>query len=245
MAVIQISKIQLRRGLYSEVQPENLSPGEMGFALDEGRLFIGTDPDITGVWSERELPPYDAVEVLTETSIETFARMFDRLHRTLGPVGLAEGIAFTRRPYLEAELAIASSWTTVQVKRADAGTGLYETGQFENLILAQDASVGAVVTYFLMDDENVVRSGTLTVLHDGSVTSDVARVIDESLAYPKIAGNGTPILVSQLFTTGVQFRALREGNEEAGYTISLEYKNTEAVAYTMQLRVMVAARLDP
>lgn len=243
--IVQISKIQLRRGLQTDLQPQNLAPGEMGFAVDTGRLFIGPDPNHDGVWSMRSLPPYDGIEILTEASVETFSRLFDRLHRTLGPVGLIEGGAtFDRRPYLEAELPVSSSWGAVMVKRVDQATGLYENAVTEEMILAKDTSVGGVVDYFLLDTANVVRSGRITIIHDGNSTSDAARVVDENTSFPKIAGNGTPITVDQLYTTGVQFRAMRVGSGASAY-IRLEYKNTEATPFTMQLRAMVAARLNP
>jgi hypothetical protein len=241
--IVNISKIQLRRGLQTDLQPENLSTGEMGFAVDTGRLFIGSDPDETGLWSSRVLPPYDSIEILTEASVETFARLFDRLHRTLGPIGVVDGAAgFDRRPYLEAELPIASSWSPVLVKIADQGTGLFENAETEDLVLARGDSVGGKIEYFLLDTATVSRTGTLFIIHDGNGDSDEARVVDECIAFPKIAGNGTPIVVDDLFTTGVQFRAVRVGSG-LDTVIRLEYKNTEASAYTMQLRAMVTSRL--
>jgi len=223
MAVIQITKIQIRRGLQSEVQPENLDPGEFAFAFDTGRLFVGSHPDHEGLWSMRAIPPYEAIEVLTEGSLETFARMFDRMHRTLGPVGLVEGgPAYTRRPYLEATLeAETAVWSAVMVKRADQGTGLYDDEDTDEFLLARYSSVGAMVDYYILDTGNVLRAGRLTIVHDGNEVGDDARIVDEQVSFPKVAGNGTPIPIDDLFTTGVQFRATRVTTSPGNYAIRL------------------------
>ena len=46
MAVVQISRIMHRRGLYADVP--QLAAGELGWALDEQRLFIGNGPTTEG-----------------------------------------------------------------------------------------------------------------------------------------------------------------------------------------------------
>ena len=57
MAVIQISKIQVRRGL-GENLPQ-LAGGEMGWSIDERRLFIGNGPLVEGA------PEIGNTEILT------------------------------------------------------------------------------------------------------------------------------------------------------------------------------------
>ena len=67
MAVIQISKIQIRRGQTAEQGMPQLASGEMGWSIDEQRLFIGNGSVAEGA------PAVGNTEVLTE------ARLFDLL----------------------------------------------------------------------------------------------------------------------------------------------------------------------
>ncbi len=70
MAVIQISKIQIRRGLATAEGLPQLASGEMGWAIDQQRLFIGNGSVAEGA------PAVGNTEVLTE------ARMFELLSDT-------------------------------------------------------------------------------------------------------------------------------------------------------------------
>lgn len=240
MPVIQISKIQLRRGAFLDLTQDSLDAGEMAFATDEGRLFIGPDPDQTGSWSVRDTPPYNNIEVLTETSLETFARLFDRLHRTMGPVGLVEGAGtFDRKPFLEATLAAnTTAWTPVDIARINQSTGLFD-GATEELVLMKSDSGAALVEYFILDTGAVLRTGLLKVLHTG-VTNDVALMSDECVSY---RGNTSSAVLISTLISGVEFRAVRATDGET--RIRLEYKNANTSSYTLQLRAMVAARLNP
>jgi hypothetical protein len=65
MAVIQISKIQIRRGQTAEQGMPQLASGEMGWSVDEQRLFIGNGSVAEGA------PAVGNSEILTE------ARLFD------------------------------------------------------------------------------------------------------------------------------------------------------------------------
>lgn len=60
MAVIQISKIQVRRGLQENLP--QLASGEMGWSIDERRLFIGNGTLVEGA------PEVGVTEILTEYS---------------------------------------------------------------------------------------------------------------------------------------------------------------------------------
>jgi hypothetical protein len=240
--IVQISQIQLRRGLYTDLQPQSLSPGEMGFAIDAGKLFIGPDPNYTGFWAARATPPYNSIEVLTEAARDTFARLFDSFFRTAGPVGLTEAqTTFTRRPYLEASLPpTATNWTAVAVNQVDMGTGLWETGATEEFILGNGMTVGANIEYFLVDnvDVQVVRCGRMTAIHNGNTNSDVGLLTDNNMSFPSVVGNGTPISPQSLYTTGVQFRLNRVGDGTAPY-LRLEYQNTNTITYTGLFRTSV------
>ena len=60
MAVIQISKIQVRRGLQENLP--QLSSGEMGWSVDERRLYIGNGTLVEGA------PTVGVTEILTQYS---------------------------------------------------------------------------------------------------------------------------------------------------------------------------------
>lgn len=70
MAVIQISKIQIRRGQTGQEGLPTLASGELGWSIDEQRLFIGNGSVAEGA------PAVGNTEILTET------RMFELLRST-------------------------------------------------------------------------------------------------------------------------------------------------------------------
>jgi hypothetical protein len=63
VAILQISKIQVRRGLYENL-PEPLSSGEFGWALDQRRLFIGNGLTAEGA------PLIGNTEIITEHNVK-------------------------------------------------------------------------------------------------------------------------------------------------------------------------------
>ena len=63
MAVIQISKIQIRRGAIGDQSLPQLASGEMGWAIDTQQLFIGSGSVSEGA------PAVDNVEILTRRSL--------------------------------------------------------------------------------------------------------------------------------------------------------------------------------
>ena len=65
MAVIQISKIQVRRGLQENLP--QLASGELGWSIDERRLYIGNGTLVEGA------PEVGVTEILTEYSADNNA----------------------------------------------------------------------------------------------------------------------------------------------------------------------------
>ena len=65
MAVIQISKIQVRRGLQENLP--QLASGELGWSIDERRLYIGNGTLVEGA------PEVGLTEILTEYSADSNA----------------------------------------------------------------------------------------------------------------------------------------------------------------------------
>jgi hypothetical protein len=77
--IVIVSKVQVRRGLESELpgSPTSIFPlalgpaldvGELGFTEDTSRLFVGFDPTISSPNFMRPVFPYENIEVLTESS---------------------------------------------------------------------------------------------------------------------------------------------------------------------------------
>jgi len=62
MAIVQISQIQIRRGLQADLADTTLASGEMGWTLDQRRLFIGNGTTAEGA------PKIGHTEILTEHS---------------------------------------------------------------------------------------------------------------------------------------------------------------------------------
>jgi len=71
MAVIQISKIQVRRGLQENLP--QLASGELGWSIDERRLYIGNGTLVEGA------PEVGVTEILTEYSEDNNAANIARL----------------------------------------------------------------------------------------------------------------------------------------------------------------------
>jgi len=67
MAVIQITRVQHRRGTSGEL-PSALADGEIGMTTDTGEVFIGaqTHPSISG----RNSYPYQNIKILTELDVQ-------------------------------------------------------------------------------------------------------------------------------------------------------------------------------
>jgi len=144
MPTIQISKIQLRRGLASDL-PEALDDGEFGFTTDEGRLFIGQDSPTTGMPNfQRVVSPFQNIEVLTENS---------------PPEVLRPVIADNRTGFLASvPLEITASLITLQTLDIDAVA--------QDVLLDLPVSgVNAMVQYFVFGSDHLAtRQGVLNVV---------------------------------------------------------------------------------
>lgn len=257
MSVIQISKIQLRRGLEQDfTSSTSLGPAEMAFATNTGRLFIGADDAMLGPWPTRTTqPPYGNIEVLTEASLQTFARLFDRFNRSLGPIDGVDGQpSFQRRPYFEADLPETDSTPQpVMVKAISETTGALDNMSTDEFVIANiTRSCGARLEYYVMAQHpeggtgalECVRSGVLTVVHNGDVAFP-AQVSDEYVTFPMIPADGAPVLYDAAFETGLRFGASILSNGDGNYRVRLEYRNETGRALTVYLRGSAAADLAP
>ncbi len=92
MAVVQISRIQHRRGHYTDLP--QLAAGELGWAIDEQRLFIGNGPVTEGA------PAVGNTEILT-SGANLFDLLTDYTYRgnTATPVTTGSGGAKIKRTF--------------------------------------------------------------------------------------------------------------------------------------------------
>jgi hypothetical protein len=135
MAVIQISKIQVRRG-YQENLPQ-LGSGEMGWSIDERRLFIGN-----GTLSEGA-PEIGNTEILT---------IYSPIGAALANIGIIES-------------NITTLQSQVAALQANATTTIYTISLADNTATATNTAVifGSTSTNFdyTISRANAFRSGTI------------------------------------------------------------------------------------
>ena len=196
MAIVQISKIQHRTG--ANVDLPQLDVGELGYATDEGRLYIGNDPT-------EPLPTIDGKyinEILTTSSPLDFSRIEGSSNITLN-------IGNTFQTGQVLVIDYESSTTSNVVKNYD-GNLLYGNAKL-NLGPAGNLQItGGTNGYVLQTDGN----GNLNWVNNGIVTAPIANV---SKANPAVVttqsehylGIGTLVFISnvggmtQLATGGV------------------------------------------
>lgn len=150
MAVIQISRIQHRRGLEADLP--NLASAELGWSLDTRKLYIGNGTPEEGA------PSVGKTEILTQYSILDFETSFSANITTLqGNVVVLEGNILALESSVSSLISGATS-TTVNLSAASSGT-----------ITAISAN-NATISYTLTQGTNR-RAGTLTLAHYDSTVS--------------------------------------------------------------------------
>lgn len=177
MAVIQTSKVQMRRGNEMELPgvPTSLSPlrfeagldvGELGFAVDSGRVFIGHGPNLGQANYKRTQFPYQNIEILTEASTETLRRIFGFLSRDQGG-----------ESFYTALLAPSEDWQDIAAERASGAAVPYRFPGDDVI-----ASVDYYAISWYSEDSRVhrdpIRQGTLRILSQDC--AEEAHVADDS-----------------------------------------------------------------
>lgn len=113
MAVVQISKIQLRRGLQEDLP--QLASAEMGWSIDERRLFIGNGTLAEGA------PSTGVTEILTSQSIYTELNLISVLQGNVANI--------------EADITtIQSDISSLQANAAVTSITLFNNKTNENLV---------------------------------------------------------------------------------------------------------------
>jgi len=135
MAVIQISKIQVRRGLQENLP--QLGSGEMGWSIDERRLFIGN-----GTLSEGA-PEIGNTEILT---------IYSPIGAALANIGI-----------IESEISALQS--NVAALQANATTTVYSVTLADNTATATNTAIIFSTTStnfdYTITRGSAVRSGTI------------------------------------------------------------------------------------
>jgi len=128
MAVIQISKVQVRRGLQENLP--QLDGGEMGWSTDERRLYIGN-----GTLSEGA-PEIGVTEILTEYSVENLGANVTALESNVSTIQTQLGV-----PYQTLTLSDnQSSDTETVVEVSSGGTSLINY----NIVRGSTSRVGTI-----------------------------------------------------------------------------------------------------
>ena len=137
MAVIQISKIQLRRGLQENLP--QLSSAEMGWSVDERRLFIGNGTLAEGA------PSTGVTEVLTTQSI----------YYELGNITILQGNV----------AALESNVSTLQseVSGLQANAAVHSLTFLDNMLTATNTAITLNSLSSSTIDYSIVRGTTSRV----------------------------------------------------------------------------------
>jgi hypothetical protein len=181
MAIVQISKIQHRTG--ANVDLPQLDEGELGFATDDRKLYIGNDASLYPPIGETTTQ----TEILTEYSNISMSQIEGSANANLNITSATDGQL----------LALGVSGSNVQlVNRGGAsGTGNINLGNIANVKI-----LGGVNGYVLQTDS----TGNLSWTSKGTVTASIANVSNANPMVMTVA-NTLPYTNSMLVTiSGVQ-----------------------------------------
>ena len=185
MAVIQISRIQHRRGLEADLP--NLASAELGWSVDTRKLYIGNGTIQEGA------PSVGKTEILTEYSILDYQSSFASNITTLqgNVIVLESNIAS-----LQADLSALSS-TTIDVSLDASST--CSVFQIEN-------SNNIVISYTL-NQGGVQRTGSIVASMDSSSVgySEEFTETNNTDIILTMSGNSTLASVDYTTTTSTEF----------------------------------------
>lgn len=169
MTTTKIAKTLVRRGVEIDLPgaPRSLSPltfnqgldvGEIGFATDTGRLFIGHDPS-QGQPNYRRIEfPYRNIEILTENSTTTLRRLCSGFLREV-----------TNAAMYEANLAPSTGFAEVKHNLGHLGQTPIGSTTASTVVPFRFAGTHLMgsLDYYLYDlDTTPLRSGRLSILSE-------------------------------------------------------------------------------
>jgi len=181
MAVIQISKIQVRRG-YQEDIPQ-LASGELGWSIDERRLFIGNGTLTEGA------PEIGITEVLT---------IYSPIGAALGNIGIIES-------------NLANLTSRVTALEANAASTVFSVTLADNTPTATNTSVILTTTRSIIEYSIIrgiaTRVGTITLTQINGVAAlqdDYSETTDTGIVLNAFAfGNSSVIRYTSTSTANL------------------------------------------
>lgn len=228
MPVIEIAKIQMRRGPEIDmpgkalttsplVFEEPLDVGEFGYATDTGRLFIGHSPTNGQPNYARTTFPYQNVEVLTEASTDTLRNIFSFLNSDIGTSGFYKSV-----------LTPQTDWTDVIAQRTGRAPFAYR--------FAGERLLTSIDYYILTNDADPtpVRTGLLRAMSDPN--SNDALLRDDSLSARRVDLTTPEAVDPNRAYENVEFRITQQGTG-SNKSFRFQYINNLDVPVTMYFSV--------
>jgi hypothetical protein len=230
MPLIQISQIILRSGPESDLPgaPTSLNPltfsnglevGEMAFMTDTGRVFVGHNPLTGQPQYNRATFPYRNIEVLTENSTGTLARVVGSAIRDLGNDAFYEA----RLPRHD------NDWASVVVPRQGDENYVYRIPLSE--------SVSATIDYTVWDSQmRPLKIGTLTVMYG---VGEAEPFCDDDATVLRRSDQLDPeVFVGALAYGQVEFTFTVAGPLGARY-LAFQYKNLTTDVLSMKFKTSI------
>jgi len=215
MAVVQISRIQHRRGTFTDLP--QLAAGELGWAIDEQRLFIGNGPVSEGA------PAIGNTEILT-SGANLFELLTDYTYRgnTATPVTTGSGGAKIKRTFQQKfdDLASVKDFGAVGNGTTDDTAAIQRA--IQNLVTSDATSDARRTLYFPAGTYKVTGAEIkiypfTTILGDGAdqtiikqtdASQDyVARTVDSGGNTGANIGSGSNTVPQHIDITGVSFES--------------------------------------
>jgi len=228
MAEIIISKIQLRKGSELDLPgaPTNIDPiefsdgldvAELAFTSDSGRLFIGHDPEQGQPNFERNVFPYQNIEVLTENSQQTLQNMVNVFNRKT-----------TQDSFYVTDLSISS----------DPENGYINVAYNGAITIFEDADrVSVMIEYFITTMSGLpFRHGKLSIMHDGSTNEP--QIHDDYNDFRSMDGDidDGVLYADEIYGHSFRFRSQYDTNSSTPY-VTFEYLNNSGEPLKMAYRI--------
>ena len=172
MSTLQISRIQIRRGLYQDLPI--LHEGELGYATDRKRLFIGNakdtftgDGNTTSFTLTAKIARPQHIQVYVNDTRKTPAVDYSVSGTTLTFLGTAPAISATIEVGYNTELEIHNTELVVDEFQLAASQTDQPTGFFFNKNLFNTA----IIDYSLKDSSGNLAVGHLRMITDGTTVT--------------------------------------------------------------------------
>lgn len=230
MPVIQISKIILRKGPSADLPgaptllspltfPAGLDNGELAFSTDEGRLFIGHNPQSGNVNFDRATFPYQNIEVLTEAATDTLSEIIGRHERAGG----------SKDFNVSALAPTGGSWASVVVPRIGDPSYAFR--------LEYNTGTAAIIDYSAFaTNGQPLKTGRMTVSYFTGEAEP--QIVDDALAYRRLdVLNPDNFDATKAFNL-MELRFIVAGPTGAEYLL-FQYKNRMSTVLNFRFKVSI------